>query len=88
MKLRLFAERLYSIVDESDDFYSAVEGIEDALKKLMPINIKKGITNTAVEVTNEGVVVKPNTDTLSEPLFYVKEETDDRYLNKSVRNRQ
>ena len=83
-KLRLFAERLYSIVDETDDFYSAVEGIENTLK-LIPINIKKGITNTAVDITKEGVVIKPTAK--SKTLFTVKEETDDEYLNKSVRNR-
>ena len=86
-KLRKFAERIYSVVDESDDFYTAVESIEDVLK-LIPINIKEGITNTKVDITKEGVVIEPNTDVKSKALFKIKEETDDEYLNKSVRNRQ
>ena len=46
-KLRSFAERIYKVVDETDDFYSGVEGIEGILR-LIPINIKEGITNTKV----------------------------------------
>jgi len=85
-KLRSFAERIYKVVDETDDFYSGVEGIEDILK-LIPIKIKEGITNTKVDITKEGVVIEPNTDVKSKALFKIKEETDDEYLNKSVRNR-
>lgn len=85
-KLRKFAEKIYSVVDESDDFWTAVEGIEDILK-LIPINIKEGITNTKVDITKEGLVIEPNTDVKSKALFKIKEETDDEYLNKSVRNR-
>ena len=85
-KLRKFAEKIYSVVDESDDLWTAVEGIEDILK-LIPINIKEGITNTKVDITKEGVVIEPNTDVKSKALFKIKEETDDEYLNKSVRNR-
>ncbi len=39
-KLRSFAEKIYKVVDETDDFYSGVEGIEDILKS-MPVNIKE-----------------------------------------------
>ena len=39
-KLRSFAERIYKVVDETDDFYSGVEGIEGILR-LIPINIKE-----------------------------------------------
>jgi hypothetical protein len=85
-KLRSFAERIYKVVDETDDFYSGVEGIEGILR-LIPINIKEGITNTKVDITKEGVVIEPNTDVKSKTLFKIKEETDDEYLNKSVRNR-
>ena len=85
-KLRSFAERIYKVVDETDDFYSGVEGIEGILR-LIPINIKEGITNTKVDITKEGVVIEPNTDIKSKALFKIKEETDDEYLNKSVRNR-
>lgn len=85
-KLRSFAERIYKVVDETDDFYSGVEGIEGILR-LIPINIKEGITNTKVDITKEGVVIGPNTDVKSKTLFKIKEETDDEYLNKSVRNR-
>ena len=85
-KLRSFAERIYKVVDETDDFYSGVEGIEGILR-LIPINIKEGITNTKVDITKEGVVIEPNTDVKSKALFKIKEETDDEYLNKSVRNR-
>ena len=86
-KLRNFAHRLYKIADDSSDQYSAVEDIEDALK-LIPIKIKEGITNTKVAITKEGVVIEPNTDVKSKALFKIKEETDDEYLNKSVRNRR
>ncbi len=85
-KLRSFAERIYKVVDETDDFYSGVEGIEGILR-LIPINIKEGITNTKVDITKEGVVIGSNTDVKSKELFKIKEETDDEYLNKSVRNR-
>lgn len=85
-KLRSFAERIYKVVDETDDFYSGVEGIEGILR-LIPINIKEGITNTKVDITKEGLVIEPNTDVKSKALFKIKEETDDEYLNKSVRNR-
>lgn len=85
-KLRSFAERIYKVVDETDDFYSGVEGIEGILR-LIPINIKEGIINTKVDITKEGVVIEPNTDIKSKALFKIKEETDDEYLNKSVRNR-
>ena len=85
-KLRKFAERIYKVVDETDDFYSGVEGIEATLK-LMPINIKEGITNTKVDITKEGVVIEPNTDVKSKVLFKIKEESDNEYLNKTVRNR-
>ena len=74
------------MVDETDDFYTAVDGIENILK-LIPINIKEGITNTKVGVTKEGVVIEPNTDVKSKALLKIKGETDDKYLNKSVRNR-
>tara|TARA_Y100000389_G_scaffold154035_1_gene154477 strand:+ start:748 stop:1014 length:267 start_codon:yes stop_codon:yes gene_type:complete len=85
-KLRSFAERIYKVVDETDDFYSGVEGIEGILR-LIPINIKEGITNTKVDITKEGVVIGPNTDVKPKALFKIKEETDDECLNKSVRNR-
>ena len=85
-KLRSFAERIYKVVDETDDFYSGVEVIEGILR-LIQINIKEGIINTKVDITKEGVVIEPNTDIKTKALFKIKEETDDEYLNKSVRNR-
>ena len=86
-KLRKFAERIYNISENSDSYLDAIEQLEDVLK-LIPINIKEGITNTKVYITKEGVVIEPNTDVKSKALFKIKEETDDEYLNKSVRNRQ
>ena len=68
-KLRNFAEHLYKIVDECDDRYSAVEGVEDYLKQI-PITIKEGIANTQVEVTKEGIVVEPRYQVVEENEFY------------------
>lgn len=68
-KLRNFSEQLYKIVDECDDRYSAVEGIEDYLKE-MPITIKEGIANTQVEVNEEGIVVEPRYQVVEENEFY------------------
>ncbi len=68
-KLRSFSEQLYKIVDECDDRYSAVEGVEDYLKQ-MPITIKKGIANTQVAVTEEGIVVEPRYQVVEENEFY------------------
>ena len=59
----------------------------EATLKLIPINIKEGITNTKVDITKEGVVIEPNTDVKSKVLFKIKEESDNEYLNKTVRNR-
>lgn len=58
-KLRKFAEKIYHIVENADAYFDAVEDLEDALK-LMPVNIKEGITDTRVSITDEGIVVEPN----------------------------
>ena len=94
-KLRSFAERIYKVVDETDDFYSGVEGIEDILK-LMPVNIKEGVTNTKVDITKEGIVIEPNVvNTKENTIFEVKKKKklykkedieDNSSLNKTVRN--
>lgn len=70
-KLRKFVERIYSVVDESDDLYTAVEGVENILK-LIPINIKEGVTNIKVHITKEGVVIEPNTDVKPKTPFIIK----------------
>ena len=94
-KLRSFAERIYKVVDETDDFYSGVEGIEDILK-LMPVNIKEGVINTKVDITKEGIVIEPNvankkesnTFEVKKKLYREEDIEDNSSLNKIVRNTQ
>jgi hypothetical protein len=94
-KLRSFAERIYKIVEECEDYYEGVEELEEVLR-LMPVNIKEGITNTKVEITKEGIVVEPNVvNTKENTIFEVKKKKklykkedieDNSSLNKTVRN--
>ena len=73
-KLRSFAERIYKIVEECEDYYEGVEELEEVLR-LMPVNIKEGITNTKVEITKEGIVVEPNVvNTKENTIFEVKKK--------------
>ena len=58
-KLRSLADKIYKSVDEADSYLDAIEDLEEILKS-MPINIKEGITNTKVDITNEGIVVERN----------------------------
>ena len=94
-KLRSFAERIYKIVEECEDYYEGVEELEEVLR-LMPVNIKEGITNIKVEITKEGIVIEPNVvNTKENTIFEVKKKKklykkedieDNSSLNKTVRN--
>ena len=73
-KLRSFAERMYKVVDECEDYYEGIEELEEVLK-LFPINIKEGITNTKVDITKEGIVIEPNVvNTKENTIFEVKKK--------------
>jgi hypothetical protein len=75
-KLRSFVERIYKVVDECEDYYEGVEELEEVLK-LMPVNIKEGITNTKVDITKEGIVIEPNVlNTKENTIFEVKKEKE------------
>jgi hypothetical protein len=94
-KLRSFAEKIYNIVEECEDYYEGVETLEEFLR-MMPVNIKEGITNTKVDITKEGIVIEPNYDNTKEnTIFEVKNKKklyreedieDNSSLNKTVRN--
>lgn len=96
-KLRSFAEKIYNIVEECEDYYEGVEALEEVLR-MMPVNIKEGITNIKVEITKEGIVIEPNVvNTKENTIFEVKKKKklykkedieDNSSLNKSVRNTQ
>ena len=96
-KLRSFAERMYKVVDECEDYYEGIEELEEVLK-LFPINIKEGVTNTKVDITKEGIVIEPNVvNTKENTIFEVKKKKklyreedikDNSSLNKTVRNTQ
>ena len=95
--LRSFAEKIYKIVDECEDYYEGIEELEEVLR-LMPVNIKEGITNTKVDITKEGIVIEPNVvNTKENTIFEVKKKKklyreedikDNSSLNKTVRNTQ
>jgi hypothetical protein len=73
-KLRSFAEKIYKIVDECEDYYEGIEELEEVLK-LFPINIKEGITNTKVDITKEGIIIEPNVvNTKENTIFEVKKK--------------
>ena len=73
-KLRSFAEKIYKVVDECEDYYEGIEELEEVLK-LFPINIKEGITNTKVDITKEGIIIEPNVvNTKENTIFEVKKK--------------
>ena len=96
-KLRSFAERIYNVSENADSYLDAIEELEEVLR-LMPVNIKEGITNTKVDITKEGIVIEPNVvNTKENTIFEVKKKKklyreedikDNSSLNKTVRNSQ
>ena len=67
-KLRNFAEKVYQVSENADTHLDAIEELEEVLK-LIPINIKEGVSNIKVDIRKEGVVIEPNTDLESKNPF-------------------
>tara|TARA_Y100000389_G_scaffold138948_1_gene136695 strand:- start:3610 stop:3825 length:216 start_codon:yes stop_codon:yes gene_type:complete len=67
-KLRNFAEKIYQVSENADTYLDAIEELEEVLK-LIPINIKEGVSNIKVDIRKEGLVIEPNTDLESKNPF-------------------
>ena len=63
--MRNYLDKIVKTVENSDSYLDAIEELEEIITE-MPIQIKKGIKNTKVTVTNSGVVVEPNNNTEDE----------------------
>ena len=59
--MRNYLDKIVKTVENSDSYLDAIEELEVIITE-MPIQIKKGIKNTKVTVTNNGVIVEPNED--------------------------
>jgi hypothetical protein len=59
--MRNYLDKIVKTVENSDSYLDAIEELEEIITE-MPIQIKKGIKNTKVTVTSNGVVVEPNED--------------------------
>ena len=58
--LRTVAEKIVDAVNGESSDLDGIESVEEILKGELPIQIHEGIENTHVEVTSDGVIVKPN----------------------------
>ena len=59
--MRNYLDKIVKTVENSDSYLDAIEELEVIITE-MPIQIKKGIKNTKVTVTSNGVIVEPNED--------------------------
>jgi len=59
--MRNYLDKIVKTVENSDSYLDAIEELEEIITE-MPIQIKKGIKNTKVTVTSNGVIVEPNED--------------------------
>ena len=59
--MRNYLDKIVKTVEMSDSYLDAIEELEVIITE-MPIQIKKGIKNTKVTVTSNGVIVEPNED--------------------------
>jgi len=59
--MRNYLDKIVKTVENSDSYLDAIEELEVIITE-MPIQIKKGIQNTKVTVTSNGVIVEPNED--------------------------
>lgn len=59
--MRNYLDKIVKTVEMSDSYLDAIEELEEIITE-MPIQIKKGIKNTKVTVTSNGVIVEPNED--------------------------
>jgi len=57
--MRNYLDKIVKTVEMSDSYLDAIEELEVIITE-MPIQIKKGIKNTKVTVTSNGVIVEPN----------------------------
>ena len=57
--MRNYLDKIVKTVENSDSYLDAIEELEEIITE-MPIQIKKGIKNTKVTVTSNGVIVEPN----------------------------
>lgn len=59
--MRNYLDKIVKTVENSDSYLDAIEELEVIITEI-PIQIKKGIKNTKVTVTSNGVIVEPNED--------------------------
>lgn len=63
--LRTIAEKIVEAVNNESSDLDGIEAVEVILKGDLPIQIHEGIENTHVEVTSDGVIIKPNSKLLN-----------------------
>lgn len=63
--LRTLSEKIVDAVNAESSDLDGIESVEEILKNHLPIQIREGISNTHVEVTKDGVVVKPSSRLLN-----------------------
>jgi len=60
--IRTVAEKIVKAVNAESSDLDGIESVEEILQNELPIQIHDGISNTHVEVTKDGIVVKENKD--------------------------